>query len=140
MSTLTLSMVGYLSDGTPIEVPITGTSDIPTLAEIEASTVLARQAKLDTVEARLTADRAAKLDRDIAHASDAATYRAVLPTDISGLSLTRALEVIVAAAAGKVSGAAGTSITIRSADDAETIITATVDQHGNRTAVTIAPE
>jgi hypothetical protein len=111
MSTLTLSMVGYLSDGTPIEVPITGTSDIPTLAEIEASAVLAKQPKLDTVEARLTADRAAKLDRDIAHSGDAALYRA----DVSALATTVQLDATEADIIAALPAAAPTPETVAAA-------------------------
>jgi hypothetical protein len=53
-----------------------------------------------------------------------------------GMTVREALRLIAAATAGKVSGAAGTTITIRSAvaDNHDRII-ATVDASGNRTAV-----
>lgn len=55
-----------------------------------------------------------------------------------GLSLREALRIMAAALAGKVSGAAGSTITIRAAEsDHKARITATVDANGNRTAVTL---
>jgi hypothetical protein len=55
----------------------------------------------------------------------------------SGLTLRQALRLIAAATAGKVSGAEGTTITIRNpiADSKDRII-ATVDASGNRSGVT----
>lgn len=54
-----------------------------------------------------------------------------------GLTMREALRLILAATAGKVSGAAGTSITIRNAvADSKDRIVATVDASGNRTAIT----
>ncbi len=55
----------------------------------------------------------------------------------TGLSVRETLKVCLAALAGKVSGAAGTTITIRSAVDDKDRIIATVDADGNRTAVTL---
>jgi len=48
-----------------------------------------------------------------------------------------ALRLILAALAGKLSGAGGSTITIRDADDTKDRITATVDASGNRTDVTL---
>jgi hypothetical protein len=55
----------------------------------------------------------------------------------TGLTVRQAIKVIAAALAGKISGASGTTITIRSAvaDDKDRIV-ATVDSDGNRTAIT----
>jgi hypothetical protein len=55
----------------------------------------------------------------------------------TSMSVRNALRLIAAATAGKVSGAAGTTITIRSAyaDDKDRIV-ATVDSAGNRSAIT----
>lgn len=55
----------------------------------------------------------------------------------TGLTVRETLRLCVAALAGKVSGAAGSTITIRSAvaDDADRIV-ATVDSNGNRAAIT----
>lgn len=57
--------------------------------------------------------------------------------DVDGYSLEQTLKLCLAALAGKLSGAAGTTVTIRAADDSKTRITATVDSNGNRTAVTL---
>jgi hypothetical protein len=55
-----------------------------------------------------------------------------------GLTVRQGLKLITAALAGKISGADSTTVRIRSAvaDDVERI-TATVDEHGNRTAITV---
>lgn len=64
---------------------------------------------------------------------------AVLETQIEpGLTLKQALRLIAAATAGQVSGAGGSTITLRSAGTAHrNRIVATVDGNGNRTAVTL---
>ena len=55
----------------------------------------------------------------------------------TSMSVRNALRLIAAATAGKVSGAAGTTITIRSAvADSKDRIVATVDTAGNRSAIT----
>lgn len=59
-------------------------------------------------------------------------------TAIDGFTPRQLLAAIAAAVAAKLSGAAGTAITIRSVDDNHDRITATVDADGNRTAVTIS--
>jgi len=56
----------------------------------------------------------------------------------SGLTLTNALRLIAAATAGKLSGAATTTVVIRNAvADSKDRITATVDANGNRSAITV---
>lgn len=57
--------------------------------------------------------------------------------DIDGFSLEQSLKLNTAALAGKLSGAATSTNTIRAADDSKARITATVDADGNRTAVTL---
>jgi hypothetical protein len=47
------------------------------------------------------------------------------------------IRIIAGALGGKVSGAGGTSVTIRNVSDTKAVITATVDSSGNRTAVTL---
>lgn len=54
----------------------------------------------------------------------------------TGLTVRQALRLLVAASAGKLSGAATTTITIRDSGDLKNRITATVDASGNRSAVT----
>lgn len=56
--------------------------------------------------------------------------------DIDGYSLEEAQKLILASAAGILSGAATTSIQIQAADGSKTRLTATVDVDGNRVAVT----
>ena len=55
----------------------------------------------------------------------------------SGLTLLQALRLLVAAEAGKISGAATTTVTIRNAvADSKNRMVATVDVDGNRSAIT----
>ncbi len=54
----------------------------------------------------------------------------------SSITLRQALRLILAASAGKISGAATTTIVIRNVGDSKDRITATVDADGNRSAVT----
>ena len=54
----------------------------------------------------------------------------------ASLTPREALRLIVAASAGKLAGADGTQISIRDINDTKDRIVATVDEHGNRTAVT----
>ncbi len=53
----------------------------------------------------------------------------------TSLTLRQALRLIVAASAGKVSGASTTTVTIRNYGDSKDRIVATVDAYGNRTAI-----
>lgn len=56
----------------------------------------------------------------------------------TGLTLRQAMRLLSAASAGKLSGAATTTITIRNAvADSKDRITATVDSSGNRSAITV---
>ena len=54
----------------------------------------------------------------------------------TSLTLRQALRLMVAAAAGKVSGGATSTITFRNIGDSKNRIVATVDVYGNRSAIT----
>lgn len=54
----------------------------------------------------------------------------------TGVSLRESLRLVLSAVAGKLSGAPGTSITIRNVVDDKDRIVATVDASGNRTSIT----
>ena len=54
-----------------------------------------------------------------------------------GLTREQALRIMLSALAGKVSGAAGTTVAIRDTTDSKDRIVSTVDADGNRTAVTL---
>lgn len=56
---------------------------------------------------------------------------------VDGYTTRQAMRLILAALAGKLSGAATTTVVIRDAADAKDRITATVDSDGNRSAVTL---
>lgn len=91
-----------------------------------APTAAAIQAYLDANSTRL-----AHLDADVSVGS----------LDLAdgvetGITERQALRLILAALAGKVSGAGTTTITFRNVGDTKTRITATVDANGDRTAVT----
>lgn len=55
------------------------------------------------------------------------------------LTMRQTLRVCIAALAGKLSGAATTTVTIRNDADSANVIVATVDENGNRSAVTLTP-
>lgn len=57
--------------------------------------------------------------------------------DVDGYTFEQFMKLCLAALAGKLSGAATTTVTIRAADDSKARITATVDSDGNRTAITL---
>ena len=60
-----------------------------------------------------------------------------LATIEGSYSHQEAMRIILAALAGKLSGASSTTISIRDTGDTKDRITATVDEFGNRTSVTI---
>lgn len=55
------------------------------------------------------------------------------------LTLHESIRTMIAALAGKLSGAATTTITIRNNADSKDVIVATVDANGNRSAITLTP-
>jgi hypothetical protein len=139
-------------------------ADIPTVSEFEARTIVsanyATAANLATIVSHLTDVKGATFSgatdsleaiRDrgdtawatatgFAVAGDIPTAGQVAATvlaagDIDGYTLEQTLKLCLAALAGKLSGAATTTITIRAADDSKARITATVDADGNRSAV-----
>lgn len=55
------------------------------------------------------------------------------------VTVAQALRVYLAALAGKLSGAATTTVSIRNVADSKDVIVATVDVDGNRTATTVTP-
>lgn len=57
--------------------------------------------------------------------------------DVDGFTVESSLKLLLAAMAGKVSGAGTTTVTIKAADDSKARITATVDSSGNRSALTL---
>lgn len=124
----------------------------PADASVVAGLIAAVEAKVDTVDTVVDAVKAKtdNLPSDPADASDIAALIDALPTaaenaaallDLSNgieTSITprQAIRLILAAAAGKISGAATTTVTIRNVGDSKDRITATVDSAGNRSAVT----
>ena len=54
-------------------------------------------------------------------------------------AMLAALRVLVAGMAGKLSGAATATVTIRNLADSADVVVATVDADGNRSAVTVTP-
>jgi len=75
-------------------------------------------------------------------AADAGTELGTALLDLAngietGIPLRKALRAVLASLAGKLSGAATTTVTIRDASDSKDVIIATVDADGNRTAITL---
>lgn len=73
---------------------------------------------------------------DIPSAASIATA-VIAAGDIDGYSLGDSQKIILAAAAGKVSGGGSGTIVVRAADDSKARITATGDSNGNRFTITI---
>ena len=77
--------------------------------------------------------------------STIAGYVDSIPADIldatsgveTGMTVREALRIILASAGGKLSGANTTTVTVRNPGDTKNRIVATVDEHGNRSAVTL---
>jgi hypothetical protein len=107
-------------------------------------------AKSDTAAIKTKTDN---LPADPADASDIATAFAAVPTAnenadallnrVDGIetdyTVREAMRLMLASLAGKLSGAATLSVTIRDVNDTKNRISATVDTNGNRTAVTLDP-
>ncbi len=55
------------------------------------------------------------------------------------ITMREALRILISGMAGKLSGAATTTVTIRNLADSADVIVATVDADGNRSAVTVTP-
>lgn len=108
----------------------------------ELQTDWANGGRLDLIVDGILEDTGTTLPAQISGISSpsAATIAAAVLAagDIDGYSLEEAHKLELAALVGKLSGADGTTITIRAADDSKARITATVDSSGNRTAVALS--
>ncbi len=62
-----------------------------------------------------------------------------LETGDTGYTPSQLMQIIASSLAGKLSGAEGTTVTIRNVEDSADTIVATVDADGNRLTVTITP-
>lgn len=108
-------------------------SDIATYIDSEVSAIKAKTDNLPSDPADAS-DIAALVDALPTAAENAAE---VLGTAVEGAyTLKQSVRLMLAALAGKVSGAPGGTVTIRDANDTVNRIVATVDGNGNRTAVT----
>lgn len=103
---------------------------------IEARTIgsLSTQAKAD-VNAEVDTALAA-LDIPTANANADALLDRTAGVE-TNRTVRQAMRLMLAALAGKLSGAATTTVTIRDTNDSKNRITATVTEDGNRTAVTL---
>jgi hypothetical protein len=98
---------------------------------------------IDSVLARLPAALVGgRIDATVdATGMESGAIDAILDDTIGDGTLTmrQALRVLVAGMAGKLSGAATSTVTIRNTADSSNVIVATVDADGNRSAVTVNP-
>jgi hypothetical protein len=128
--------------------------DPPTNAEMEARTLIAANyataagvsaVETDTqdIQSRLPAALVSgRMDATVdATGMESGAIDAILDDTIGDGTLTfrQALRVLVAGMAGKLSGAATTTVTIRNLADSADVVVATVDADGNRSAVTVTP-
>lgn len=128
-----------------VDAILTESQSHPTLAEIEASTTLAKVgSNMGTVASvtgavgSVTAPVTAGTVSDkTGYALSSAGVTAIWAEVVEGtITAVQAVRGILATAIGKLSGAATTTITIRDASDTKARVTATVDADGNRTAIT----
>jgi hypothetical protein len=109
--------------GTADDATLAAIADIPTNAELATA--------LDAIPT--AAENAAAVNAPSAATIAAAVWASVIET---GFTALQSMRLILAAAAGKLSGAATTNVLIRDVNDTKDRIDATVDASGNRTAVT----
>jgi hypothetical protein len=103
------------------------------------SVVEATSSALATVDSNVDAilvDTGNTLPGSIAGLNNISVADILASGDIDGFTIEQASKLILAALAGKVSGAGTTTITIKAADDSKPRITATVDTIGNRSSIT----
>lgn len=128
----TVTTVGTLTTYTG-NTPQTGDSytrlGAPTLANIAADI----QSRLATVG--YTAPQNATILAAIAALPTLAQILA--GGNVDGFTIEQTFKLVLAAVAGKISGAATTTVVARAASDSKPRITATVDVDGNRTAITL---
>lgn len=104
------------------------------LLTIESGAITANE-RLDV----FLSSRASQVSVDALPTASANAAAVLAAGDVDGYSLEQTLKLCLAALAGKLSGAATSTITIRAADDSKNRITASVDQNGNRLLVTLDP-
>jgi hypothetical protein len=106
-----------------------------------AMIVTASQASVTSIDGRIPAALiGGRIDATVdATGMEAGAIDAIMDDTIGDGTLTmrQALRVLVAGMAGKLSGAATSTVTIRNTADSVDVIVASVDADGNRTAVTV---
>lgn len=135
-----------------------GASELASDAVVEIQSGLATssalataQADLDDIQTRIPAALVSgRIDASVgAMAADVLTASALASSAVDEIlddtigdgtiTIRQAMRVILAGMAGKVSGAATTTITIRNLADTADVIVAIVDADGNRSTVTVTP-
>lgn len=116
--------------------------DPPTKAEVDAA-VAPIEVDTQDIQSRLPAALVGgRMDATVdGTGMEAGAIDAILDDTIGDSTLTvrQALRVLVAGMAGKLSGGATTTISIRNIADSANVIVATVDADGNRSAVVVTP-
>ena len=115
-------------------VDVSRVSDIPGLILATPANKLATNSSGDVAVSNLPADYVSSTDiTNIVTAIQGFVVE-------TGLTFEQSIRLIVAASAGQVSGASGSTITISAANNpATTRIVATVDSSGDRTSLTLTP-
>lgn len=124
-------------------------SDTITAAKIATDAITATKIASDAINASKIATDAFSASKFAAGALDANALSTDAVQEIAdalldrtsgietGYTLRQALRLILAASAGKLSGAASTTVTIRNVTDTKSRLIATVDADGNRSALII---
>lgn len=113
------TVAGYID--TEVAALVTAVDALPTNAELATALAAADDAVLAAIAAL----------------NNLSAAQVLAAGDVDGYSLEQSLKLCLAALAGKVSGAATTTVAIRAADDSKARITATVTADGDRTALTL---
>jgi hypothetical protein len=130
------SMLSTLNSNIATRASQSSVDDLPTNAELATALAAADDAVLTAIgDLPTNAELAAALDPLPTAAEIADT---VWDEVVDGSTTARqSMRLQNSAAAGKLSGAATTTVTIRDLADTKDRVTATVDEDGNRTAVTL---
>jgi hypothetical protein len=112
-------------------------ADLPTVAEFEARTIVAANYATAASISALNNLSAAQVTAAVPTAAQNAAGLLDLAAGVeTGLTVRQGFRLIVAASAGKLSGAATTTVSIRNTGDDKNRVVAQVDSSGNRTSVT----
>lgn len=99
----------------------------------------ASQSSVDTIDSNVDSvlvDTSTTIPAQITSLNNLSAADILAAGDVDGYTIEETLKLVLASAAGTLSGAATTTVIIQAADGSKARLTATVDSDGNRTLVT----